>query len=398
MKRSLYKFCPLIVVVFCFSCLNVDATEDEEKVIFIQRAALYGAAEKLTEKPVLTRLLSETAPIKFISEKTKFSWGQHDINYKKNHSTFLEKLDELKLNGANYNHLCLVLYAICEDESGLVEVTEYPLFAKASEMLSSLGSEGHVKNAESIDFYTIGNQGSGEKWAYFTSPDSETDQVINDPTIFPVSSTHYQCDSIECNAVCNELYHETSMCNDPKEKCRHTEPNALYHVRKNIHKLLKTVIADKGKKIKSVGVRYFSFCEPCSSCTDMLNQNRSIEINGEQFSLGVIFYFIRNYDAHLTKMRFKKGCEYYDLVKTNCNYFSFGILCGSKIFNFNEEGRIPEPTVENIEGWIKLEESIDLASEEKILLVPYYTNSSSCKDLESNKRIKGNVDPFKIYY
>lgn len=380
--------CTFIIFVIEGTFSTLQASDDVPEVLFMRlesaRSLDAFAAEDI--KKATLHMESKKKEIEFISEKTNFKWDQKEVNFKEEPSKFLEKIENLFLDAkkvkghSKFNHLCLSLYAVYQEPGeDVFEITESPLFAKKSKKYI-LSAEGNlIKNSERrVLFYTKTKLLDNDQWAYFTTPDGLASNVKKDPSIFPISSDSYDCDASDaegCNVVCKEFYHTDGVCPHGDSECRHTEPHILYHVLKHSKRLFSPLIREAGgtSNIKSVGLRFFSYYQSCSSCVDLLSKSRKIEVNADnKFELNYMFYFHNIYlDSPIIKI-------YDDIIKlgnNNNRYLFRGFLKKDKIYYDNPEKYKKPNKAGDSKGYLKLLSHKELKSNTKIISI-YYTGLS----------------------
>lgn len=376
-----------LIEIFSFPILAM-----EEIIYFgvVNKAQLQDYNPQDKETAVLTRSHNadeEPEPIQFISEKTKFQWQGKDLEFPHQYSPFLNKIRDLELNTAGYNHLCLTLYAIYKDPENVSElrVAESPLFARTKEKAFSLNSEGLLQKITTVKFYTKIAPNHEDRWAYFTTHNGGSIAVNNDPSIFPVSSRSYECGAEGCSVICKELYphdDDDGECQHSTNACRHTEPNALHHIKKHAIKLFAPLIEEAHgiESVKSIGVRLFSYYQPCSECVSMLHGKRNINIGEKTFKSSFIFYFNRTYLTPVMKI----NEDQLQLFNSYNYYFSSGFLKDNLIYASNDD---QEDSIGESLGYISLNSNVNLFNKDHIFLVRCFPNYN----------INGQ-NRFKFYY
>lgn len=371
--------------------LPIQATEEIIYLQLVNKNKLDNFIPEEKKAAILTRSYLEDdspEPIQFISEKTKFNWNSKNIEFPQQSSLFLDKIEELKLQTTDYNHLCLTLYAIYQENNNPLElkVVESPLFAREKGGSFFLDEDGCLQKIVTTEFYTKTAAPDGDRWAYFITHNGNSVDIRNDPSIFPITSRSYECTDTECNPICKKFYahNAENECQHSQNACRHTEPNALFHINKNSIKLFAPLIeeAQDLANIKSIGIRFFSYYQPCSECVDMLHRNRSINIGeGKSFKSSFIFYFNRTYQTPVMKIN-NEQLQLYN----SSNYYLFSAFLSNK-FIYSSNDVQEEDKLGKILGYIRLTKKVNLANKDYIFLINYF------KDFNFT-----DLNSFRIYY
>lgn len=380
-----YKIASIFVIFFIGNYFSVLQASGEVTEVLYMQPARSSDLSAVTEDQIKTAKLyiqGKENEIEFISEKTKFKFGDKVISFKEQPSNFLEKIRELyecvkKIKGhSKFNHLCLTLYAIYQKQgTEIFEITESPLFARKSKKYS-LNAQGDlvINSQRKVIFYTKTRLLDSDQWAYFTTHDGLTSSVKKDPSVFPISADSYECGEDDCNVVCKKFFHTSdSECpHENSNQCRHTEPHALYHIIKHSKQLFSPLIQKAGSvsNIKSVGLRFFSYYQTCSSCVELLSKDQEIEIADNQRSkLNYMFYFYYMYGAPPV---IKINTNEINLFNSYNQYLFRGFLKNNVIYYDNPDEE-EEPTKDgDVKGYFELSRDKDLLRNNSKIVSIYY--------------------------
>lgn len=382
-------FFPLFLIGGSFSVLQAS---NEVTEILYMRAINSSDLNSLTESQIKNAKLhieekednkedNKEPQIEFISEKTKFKYDGKAVSFKEQPSNFFDKIKKFhnsvfNVKGHNkYNHLCLTLYVIYQEPATQTfQIAESPLFAKKSKKYI-LNDQGDlvINPDRKVIFYTKTTPLDSDQWAYFTTFNGLAPEVKEDPNVFPISTDSYECNSNGCNVVCKKFYHQKTDDKCPphhSNKCRHTEPHALYHIIKHSKELFYPLInnAVDVKNVKSVGLRFFSYYQACSSCVELLLDNQQIEISDNKtLKLNYMFYFHSMYGPLVIEIITTK----IKLYNTYNQYLFRGFLIGDKVYCKDaEEEEDPSNNCGHSKGYFKLPENLDLLNN-KIVSIYY---------------------------
>jgi len=393
-----YKIVHIFALFFIgsyFSALQA-SVEGVTEVLYMRPAKSSDLTSLTADQIKTATLYVEGAEdkIEFISEKTKFKFDGKAVSFKEKPSDFLEKISilyqrvrETKVNkNSKFNHLCLTLYAVYKKPAVLgasetFEIVESPLFARKSKKYILDANGNLVMNPNrKVIFYTQTRVRDNDRWAYFTTQDGLASCVKKDPHVFPISTDSYECDGDECNVVCKQFFHTDgdTDCPHTTNDCRHTEPHALYHVVKHSKKLFSPLFDKAGNvdRIKSIGLRFFSYYQTCPSCIKLLSKVQQIKIaENKTFKLNYMFYFHHMYtstpaikikiDEHTEKKIELFDCLFREFLEDNVIYENNP--------DVNED---PDNKRGDVKGYFKLAEEKDLkalseADKSKIVSIYY---------------------------
>lgn len=392
--KIIKNYTKTIVFTVLYICIVVIPLQAMEEVMFVQtrssqfKQKLKSYDPDAAEKAILTREYTKggsPAPFQLISEKANFQWSGHEIKFLQPHFPFLDKVKTLELGRANYNHLCLTLYAVYE-ENGNLQVVESPLFAEKEKKALFLNTDGMLQKGTTVKFYTKVVPDVHDRWAYFVTHDGESVTVTNDQNIFPISARSYECGVFACNPICKQFYAHDGLgiCQHRKNACRCTEPHALFHVQKHADELFAPLIAkaQNVNKIKSIGVRFFSYYQPCSECAVMLHGHRNISLapaggTEQPFDLEFIYYFNRTYLPQVIKI----NDDQHQLINSSNVYIYSGFIKNGLLYN-SEQDQLGASL-----GYINLAPTVDLATKSCIYIIQWFKNFNV-----------NNNNSHKIYY
>lgn len=313
--------------------------------------------------------LANPRSIQFLFESTTFKSDSKEVSFVYDPASFLNKIATLSPESASkkYNHLCLTLYVVY-GQGNKRKIAESPLYAKWKEEVT-LSKEGELKKESTAKFYTSCDSSiiSGQLAYFMTGAPGNHTKTKKDSDIFPIRCSSCY-DQEKCTAICDKYgEEEDDPCND-RSCCSHTEPNALFHVFKNKDKLFDPLINKAGgiESVKSIGFRFFSFYQSCTSCIQFLDTNKELTLKEKDFrkNLNFLFYFQRTYqpNTHIIKLSGKKPLKRFTNLHNNGQIFT-GFP--------QEDKRIMAEWGDKYRalGFIQLPKEVDLNTGNRILFV-----------------------------